>query len=86
MISKEQLKHIDADALLQHIELLEHVTQVEQIILKAYAEGLDKITVIFKHKFSDVILEELDEGKYSYKDERISELDDGLDFYEVTIK
>lgn len=86
MISKEQLKHIDADALLYHIELLENVTQVEQIILKAYVDGLNKITVIFKHKFSDVILEKLDEGKYSYKDERISELDDGLDFYEVTIK
>lgn len=86
MISKEQLKHIDADELLHHIELLEQVAQVEQIILKAYAEGLDKITVAFKHKFLNVILDELEKGEYAYKEERTSELDDGIDFYEVTIK
>ena len=86
MISKEQLKHIDADSLMHHIELLCDVARVEQMILEQYADGFEDATIVFTHKFSDIILDELEEGGYTYKAEQISELDSGIDFYKVTVK
>lgn len=86
MISKEQLKHIDANALLYHIDLLYQIGRVEQMIMKSLADGLNEAMVVFEHKFSDVILEELDKGGYTYEASQISELNDGTDFYKVIIK
>ena len=86
MISREQLKHIDADSLMRHIELLCDVARVEQMILEQYANGLEEAKIVFTHKFSDIILDELEEGGYTYKAEQISELDSGIDFYKVMVK
>lgn len=86
MISKEQLKHIDADALWQEKELHCDLARVEEMIIEQYANGLDEAVILFTHKFSDIILDKLEEGGYTYNAEQISKLDTGIDFYKVMLK